>query len=94
MGLTLGVDSLIQAPTLFIISSQGALFLLQMSIQTGTITLDNIYNGKSVTIMILKHPTNGMSINPCLLWIPQKLPFYGTSQLELMEQYKLKGQMQ
>ena len=28
--------------------------------------------GKSVTIMILKHPTNGMSINRYLLWIPQK----------------------
>ena len=34
-----------------------------MSIQTGTNVLENIYTGKSVTIMILKHPTNGMSIN-------------------------------
>ena len=30
-----------------------------MSIQINTILLDNIYNGKSVTIMILKDPTNG-----------------------------------
>ena len=81
MGLTLGVDSLIQTPTLFIISSQGALFLLQMSIQTGTVTLDNIYNGKSVTIMISKHPTNGMSINPCLLWIPPKVTILWNLQI-------------
>ena len=72
MGLTLDVDSVIQAPRLLTTSSQGALFLPQMSIQTDTIVLDNIYTGKSVTIMILKHLTNGMSINRYLLWIPQK----------------------
>ena len=27
---------------------------------------------KSVTIIILKHPTYGMSINSYLLWIPQR----------------------
>ena len=73
MTLTLGVDSVIQAPRLLITSSQGALFLPQMSIQTGAIVLDNTYTGKSVTIMILKHQTNGMSINRYLLWIPPKV---------------------
>ena len=63
MGLTLGVDSVIQAPRLLTTSSQGALFLPQMSIQTHTFVLGSIYTGKSVAIMILKHPTNGMSIN-------------------------------
>ena len=67
MGLTLDVDSVIQAPRLLTTSSQGALFLPQMSIQTDTIVLDNIYTGKSVTIMILKHPTNGMSMHRYLL---------------------------
>ena len=67
MELTLGVDSVIQAQRLLTTSSQGALFLPQMSIQTGTIVLDNVDAGKSVTIMILKHPTNGMSINCYLL---------------------------
>ena len=32
--------------------------------------VDNIYTGKSVTIMILTDPTNGISINRYLLWIP------------------------
>ena len=45
----------------------GALFLPQMSIQTDTIVLGNMYTGKSVTIMMLKHLTNGMSINLYLL---------------------------
>ena len=72
MGLTLGVDSVIQAPTLLTTSSQGALFLPQMSIQTDTFVLGNIYSGKSVTIMILKQPPKGMSINHYLLWIPQR----------------------
>ena len=72
MGLTLGVDSVIQAQRLLTTSSHGALFLPQMSIQTETIVLDNIYTGKSVTIIILKHLTNGMSINRYLLCIPQK----------------------
>ena len=56
-----------------------------MSIYTVAIMLDNIYTGKSVTIIILKHPTNGMSRNRYLLWIPQRRPFYGTSLLELAE---------
>ena len=51
--------------------SQGALFLPQMSKQTDTIVLDNIYTGKSVTIIILKHLTNGMSINRYLLDTPK-----------------------
>ena len=41
-------------------------------IKADTIKLDNLYTGKSVTIMILKHLTNGMSINHYLLWIPQR----------------------
>ena len=69
MGMTLGVDYVIQAKRLLNTSSQGGLFLTQMSIQTGTIVMDNIYTGKSVTIMILKHPTNGMNINRVtILW--------------------------
>ena len=52
MGKTLTVDSVIQAPRLLTTSSQGALFLPQMSIQTDTIVLDNKYTGKSVTILI------------------------------------------
>ena len=72
MGLTLGVDSVIQPPRLLTTSSQGALYLPQMSIQTDTIVLGNIYTGKSVTIIILKQPTNGMSINRNLLWITQR----------------------
>ena len=71
MGLTLGVDSVTQAPRLLTNSSQGPLFLPQMSIQRDTIALDNVYAGKYVTIIILKHPTNGMSTNRYLLWIPQ-----------------------
>ena len=70
--LTLDVDSVIQAPKLLITSSQGALFLPYMSIQTDTIVLDNIYPGKSVTNMISKHPPNGTSINRYLLWITQR----------------------
>ena len=72
MGLILGVDSAIQAPRLLTTSSQGALLSPQISIQTDTIVLDNIYTGKSVTIIILKHPANGMSTNRYLLWIPQR----------------------
>ena len=89
----LSVDSANQAPKLLITSSQGALFLPQMSIKTDTIVLDNLYTGKSVTIMILKYRTNGMNINHYLLWIPQKWPFSKTSTLELTEQYKLPGQI-
>ena len=59
----LGEDSAIQAPRLLTTSSQGALFLSQRSIKTGTIVLTNTYAGTSVTIMILKHPADGMSIN-------------------------------
>ena len=67
MGLTLFVNSVIQALRLLTTSSQGALFLPQISIKTDAIVLDNIYTGKYVTIMILKHPTNGMSKNRYLL---------------------------
>ena len=93
MGLTLGVDSVIQALSLLTTSSQGALFLLQMSIQTDTIVLDNIYTRKSVTIIILKYPTNGMSTNRYLLWIPRRWPFSGISLLELTKQYELTDQI-
>ena len=37
-----------------------------------TILLDNIYTGKSVTILILKHPKNAITIKRYLLWLPQK----------------------
>ena len=63
IGLTLGVNSAIQAPKQLTTLSQGSLFRPQMSIQTDTIVLDNIYTGKTVTIMLLKHSTNGVSIN-------------------------------
>ena len=63
MGQTLGVGSLIQPLRLLTTSSQGALFLPQMSIETDTIVLDNICTEKFVTMMILKHMTNGMSMN-------------------------------
>ena len=66
-----------------------------MSVQTDTIVLGNIYTGKSLTIMILKHATNSMSINRYLVWITQRRLFSGTSPsspLELTEQYKLTGQ--
>ena len=46
MELILAVDSVLQAPRLLTTSSQGALFLPQMSIETGTIVLDNIYTEK------------------------------------------------
>ena len=72
MGLVLDVDSVIQAPRLLTTLSQGALFLPQMSTQTDTIVLDNIYTGKSVTIIVLKHLTNGMSTNRYQVWIPQR----------------------
>ena len=72
MGQTLGVDSVIQALRLLATSSQGALFLPQMSIQTDTIVLDNICTGKFVTIIILKHTTNSMSTNRYLLWITHR----------------------
>ena len=71
-GLTLDVDSAVQAPRLLTTSSQGALFLPLMSIQIGIIVLGNICTRKSVTTIILKHPTNGMSTNRYLLWIPQR----------------------
>ena len=67
-----GVDSVIQALRLLTTSSQGALFLPQMSIQTDIIVLDNIYIEKSVTIIILKYPINGISINCYLFWIPKR----------------------
>ena len=69
MKLTVGVDSAIQSRRLLTTSSQGALFLPKMSIQTDTTVLDNIYTEKSVAIIILKHPTNGISIYRYLLWI-------------------------
>ena len=71
MGLILGVYSIIQAQRLLTTSSQGALFSPQMSTHTDTTVLDNTDTGKSATIMILKHPTNSMSINHYLLWIPK-----------------------
>ena len=67
MEQTLGVGSVIQAPRLLTTSSHGALFMPQMSVKTDTIVLDNIYTGKSVTIIILKHPKNGMSMNHYML---------------------------
>ena len=70
MEQTLGVDSVIQALRLLTTSSQGTLFLPQMSIQTDTIVLNNLYTGRSGAILILKHLTNGMSMNGYLLWIP------------------------
>ena len=70
MGLILDIDSVIQTPRLLTTLSQDALFLPQMSIQTDTIILDNTYTEKYVTIITMKHPTNGMSINHYLLWIP------------------------
>ena len=85
MGLTLFVKSVIQALRLLTTSSQGALFLSQSSIQTYTIVLGNIYTGKSVTTIILKHLISGMSTNRCLLWIPQRGPFSGISPLEMTE---------
>ena len=72
MGLILDVDSVIQAPRLLTASSQGALLLPQMSIKIDTNVLGNIYTEKSVTAIILKHPTNGMSANRYLLRIPQR----------------------
>ena len=74
---SLGADSAIQAPILFTPSSQGALFLSETSIKTGTVMLGNTYTGKSVTIMTLKHPANDMSINRYLLSLPKKIS--GTS---------------
>ena len=74
MGLILDIDSVIQTPRLLAPLSQDALFLPQMSIQKDTIILDNTYTEKSVTIITLKHPTNGMSINRYLLWIPWDFP--------------------
>ena len=55
MGLTLDVDSAIQAPRLLTTSSQGALFLPLMSIQIEIIVLGNIHTGKSVTTIISKY---------------------------------------
>ena len=70
MEQTLGVDSVIQALRQLTTSSQGTLFLPQMSIQTDTIVLNNLYTGRSGAILILKQLTNGMSMNGYLLWIP------------------------
>ena len=70
-GLNLDVDSVIQAPRLLTTSYQGAHSYL-MGIQIVTIVSDNIDTGKSSTIMISKHPANGMSINLYLLRIPQR----------------------
>ena len=70
-GLNLDVESAIQAPRLLTTSYQGAHSYL-MGIQIVTIVSDNIDTGKSSTIMIPKHPANGMSINLYLLWIPQR----------------------
>ena len=86
MGQTLGVDSATQALRLLSTSSQGALFLppnecTNRRNRAGQYIhwkicnhyhIDNIYTGKSVTIIILKHPTNGMSMYHYLLWIPKK----------------------
>ena len=70
VGLTVAVDSVIQAPKLLITSFQGALFLPQMIIQTENVVLDNIYTGESVVFIISKHPTNSISINLYLFWMP------------------------
>ena len=56
MGQTLGVGSVIQAPSLLTTSSQGALFFPQMSIQRDTVVLNNIYTGKSVTYCDIETP--------------------------------------
>ena len=107
MGQTLGVDSATQALRLLSTSSQGALFLppnecTNRRNRAGQYIhwkicnhyhIDNIYTGKSVTIIILKHPTNGMTMYHYLLWIPQKWPFSETSPLELTGQYKLTDQI-
>ena len=70
MGQTLSVDFATQAPGPLTTPSQGAQFSPQMTIQTNAIALDNTYTGKLIAIMIMKHPTNGISMNRCLLWIP------------------------
>ena len=84
----LDVGFVIQAQTLLTTLTRGALFLPQMGIQTETIVLDNIYNGKYVTIMMLKHVTNGMSINCYLLRILQKWPFSGAIRIDRTMQAK------
>ena len=63
----LGVDSATQAPRLLTTSSQGALFLPQMIIQTDAIVLDNIYTGKYVTIMIIETPNKWYEQKPLLV---------------------------
>ena len=93
MGLILDVDSVIQTPRLFTTSSQGSLFLTQMTTQIDTIALDNICTEKSVTTIVLEHTINGMSTNCYLLWIPQRWSFSGIFPLELTEQYKLTDQI-
>ena len=76
MGLILGVGSVIEALRLLTTLSQGALLLLQMSIQTGAIVLDNIYTyGKSVTIM-LKKPDKWYEHKP--------LPVVGTPKVTIL----------
>ena len=75
MGLILGVGSVIEALRLLTTLSQAALLLLQMSIQTDAIVLDNIYTGKSVTIM-LKKPDKWYGHKP--------LPVVGTPKVTIL----------
>ena len=70
MGQTLSVNFATQAPGPLTTPSQGAQFSPQMTRQTNAIVLDNTCTGKLIAIMIIKHPTNGISMNRCLLWIP------------------------
>ena len=65
MEQTLRVNSAIQATRLLTSSSQGACSCPK----SDTIVLDT---EKSVTTMILKDLTNGMSMKHYLLWIPLK----------------------
>ena len=83
---TLGGDSAIQAPRLFTTSSQGPLFFPKMSIQKDIIVLDNIYTGKSVTIMIHEHKQLPVVNIP-------KVAIIWDYPLELTEQCKLTGQV-
>ena len=71
----------------------GCTILAVMSVQKDTIVIDNTDPGKSAIIMILKHSTNGISMNRCLLWIPQKWPFFRTFLSQVTEQCKLTGQI-
>ena len=71
----------------------GCTILALMSVQKDTILIDNADPGRFVIIMILKHSTNGMSMNRSLLWVPQKWPFFRTSLLQVTEQCKLTDQI-